>query len=81
MVLNNNDRYCNALKMKEKNTEKKIIDALKKSEDGATITELIKLSNLSRSTVRVALARLEGQENVRYRNVGMAKVYVLGGAK
>lgn len=67
--------------MEKRNTEKRVMDVLKKNKDGTTITELVKLSDLSRSTVRVALARLEGQRDISYRSIGMAKVYVLGGSK
>ena len=63
--------------MEGNNTEKKIVDALKRNKEGMTITELVKLSDLSRSTIRVALARLEGHNDIAYKNIGMAKVYVL----
>jgi len=59
--------------------EKGIVDFLKRSMSGLTITELVSLSGLSRSTVRVALAKLEGANEVSFRNIGMAKVYALGG--
>ena len=62
-------------------TEKKVVNILKKNTDGVTITDLVKLSGLSRSTVRVALARLEGRDNINFRSIGMAKVYVLGESK
>jgi predicted transcriptional regulator len=64
--------------MKEKNTEKKVMGILKRNLDGATITDLVKLSGLSRSTIRVVLARLEGRRDINYRNIGMAKVYAMG---
>jgi len=63
------------------NAEKSIVGFLKKNSDGLTITELVSLSKLSRSTVRVVLARLEGAEKISFREIGMAKVYVLGGGK
>ncbi|MFH1365650.1 MAG: hypothetical protein ABIH28_03640 [archaeon] len=58
--------------------DKKIINILKKnSQRGLTITELVKISKLTRSAIRIILARLEGAEEVFIRKVGMAKVYVL----
>lgn len=44
---------------------------------GLTITELVKISGLSRSLVRILLARLEGAGKVDMRKIGMAKVYSL----
>jgi len=46
-----------------------------------TITELVKNSELSRSAVRIALAKLEGAERVSIRNIGMAKLYLLNERK
>lgn len=63
------------------NAEKGVIDFLRKNNVGLTITELVGLTKLSRSTVRVVLARLEGAEKISFREVGMAKVYILGGVK
>ena len=62
------------------NAEKEIVGFLRKNDDGLTITELVSMSKLSRSTVRVILARLEGAEKVSFREIGMAKVYHLGGS-
>ncbi len=59
--------------------EDKVLKILRKRVDGATITEISVLSKLSRSTVRVVLARFEGRGDVSYRNVGMAKVCRLVG--
>ena len=63
------------------NAEKSIVGFLKKNSTGLTITELVSMSSLSRSTVRVVLARLEGGKKISFREIGMAKVYVLGGGK
>ena len=57
--------------------EDKLIKVLRKSEAGLTITELVKVSNLSRSAVRIILARLEGAKEVSIRKIGMAKIYSL----
>lgn len=42
---------------------------------GLTITEIVRVSKMPRSAVRTALAKLEGAEKVRIREVGMAKLY------
>ena len=55
--------------------EKKILRILRNSEEGRTITELTEISQLSRSAVRTALARLEGAKDIIFRSIGMAKVY------
>lgn len=44
---------------------------------GLTITEIVKISKLSRHKILTALAKLEGAERVFIRNVGMAKIYFL----
>ena len=54
-----------------------IVNVLKKSESGMTITDLVKQTSFSRSSVRTSLARLEGAKTVEYRNIGMAKLYIL----
>ena len=43
--------------------------------EGRTITEIVTISRLPRSVVRILLARLEGAGKVGFRKVGMAKVY------
>jgi DNA-binding GntR family transcriptional regulator len=55
--------------------EKKIVQILRNSGEGRTITELTEISQLSRSAVRTALARLEGAQTITFRPIGMAKVY------
>lgn len=75
LILTGDDMVTNG------NTEKSIVGFLRENDDGLTITELVGLSKLSRSTVRVVLARLEGGEKISYRNIGMAKVYHLEGKK
>jgi len=59
------------------NAEKDIVGFLRKNSNGLTITELVSMSKLSRSTVRVVLARLEGGNKTSFREIGMAKVYRL----
>jgi len=61
--------------------EEKIITELMHDEKigliGLSITDIVKLTNLSRSAVRTNLARLEGANKVKARKIGMAKVYIL----
>ncbi len=52
-----------------------ILKLLKKNKEGLTITELVKKSKYSRSTIRTGLAYLDGARKIKFRNVGMAKVY------
>ncbi len=54
----------------------KVFDIVKDSGDtGRTITEIVAMSRLPRSVVRILLARLEGANRVGFRKIGMAKVY------
>ncbi len=57
--------------------QNKLVVLLKKNSHGLTITELVVKSGLSRSCVRILLAQLEGARKVLFRQVGMAKVYLL----
>ena len=52
-----------------------VIELLKKNTDGLTIVEIAGLLKISRNTVAVALALLEGQGKLRIRKVGMAKLH------
>lgn len=53
-----------------------VLNIIRNSGDkGRTITEIVNLSRLPRSVVRIFLARLEGAERVNFRKVGMAKIY------
>ncbi|MDH3324922.1 MAG: MarR family transcriptional regulator [Candidatus Peregrinibacteria bacterium] len=58
-------------------TGDKVLIVLRSNPDGLTITEIVSRSRLSRSTVRVVLAKLEGKGDVSYRSIGMAKMYIL----
>jgi len=53
----------------------KIIRELKKNLRGFTVSELSKKLGISRQTVTSCFAFLEGADNVRTRQTGMAKVY------
>ena len=55
----------------------KINNLLKKSNSSLTIAEISKLLRITRNTVAVSLAKLEGARQVDIRKVGMAKLYSL----
>ena len=64
------------------NTINKISGILgKTSQNGLTVTELVKISKISRSAVRTALAKMDGADKVSVRKIGMAKVYFLKGGR
>jgi len=65
---------------KEDKVVEKVHSALKNS-DGLTITEIVKKTKLNRSSVRTALAKLDGAEKVDIRKIGMAKVYLINGRR
>jgi len=52
-----------------------------KNSDGLTITEIVKKTKLNRSSIRTALAKLDGANKVLVRKIGMAKVYSLNTGK
>lgn len=53
----------------------KIIEELRKSPDGFTVSELSKKLNVSRQTISNCFAFLEGAQKVKIRQAGMAKIY------
>ncbi|MGV8150851.1 MAG: immunoglobulin-like domain-containing protein [Candidatus Woesearchaeota archaeon] len=57
--------------------EKIISEILAEHTIGASITDIEKISGISRSTIRTSLARLEGANLIKLRKIGMAKVYTL----
>ena len=60
--------------------EKKVLNIIESSGNtGSTITEIVSISRLPRSVVRILLARLEGAEKISFRKVGMAKIYCVVG--
>jgi DNA-binding transcriptional regulator GbsR (MarR family) len=63
------------------NNVNKIILLLVKKKEGLTITDIVNETHLSRSLIRTCLAHLEGARKVKFRRVGMAKIYVLRGKK
>ena len=54
-----------------------IVKLLKENLDGLTVSEISKLLNFSRNTVAVYLAELKGEDKLRIREVGMAKLHYL----
>jgi DNA-binding transcriptional regulator YhcF (GntR family) len=54
-----------------------VVNLLKKNTDGLTVTELAEILKISRNTVAVALAELKGADELRIREVGMAKLHYL----
>jgi len=56
--------------------DEKVFEIIRNSgSNGKTITEIVNLSKLPRSVVRILLARLEGAQKIGFRRVGMAKIY------
>ena len=55
----------------------RIIELLKKNNSGLTIADISKLLKVTRNTVSVNLAKLEGAKQIEIRKVGMAKIYSL----
>lgn len=58
-----------------------VINLLKKSPGGLTVTDIASKLKISRNTVAVILAELKGAEKIRVRNVGMAKLHYWGKKK
>lgn len=54
-----------------------VLSCIKKSRSGLTITNLVNKLKISRSTIRTALANLEGAKLVSVRSIGMAKLYTV----
>ncbi len=81
VVYNVIDKMGDKIKHKKRDdVVNKVYSALKNS-DGLTITELVKKTKLNRSSVRTALAKLDGADKVSVRKVGMAKVYLINGRR
>jgi len=69
-----NKRGNNIMNKNRDDVINKVYLALKNSK-GLTITDIVKKTKLNRSSVRTALAKLDGAERVSVRKIGMAKVY------
>lgn len=54
-----------------------IVKLLKKNTDGLTVSDISKMLKFSRNTIAVYLAELRGEDMIRIREVGMAKLHYL----
>ena len=61
----------------KKSKKQLIIELLVKNTDGLTVTEISNLLKFSRNTVAVYLAELKGEDKIRIREVGMAKLHYI----
>ncbi len=77
LIDNTINKMDDKLKHKRRGKVVNKIDSALKNSDGLTITELVKKTKLNRSSVRTALAKLDGAERVIIRKIGMAKIYSL----
>jgi len=59
----------------------KIIKELKANPNGFTVSELAKKMKISRNTIAITFAYLEGASKVYIRKTGMARVYYWGDEK
>ena len=57
-----------------------VIELLKKDTDGLTIVEIAKKLSISRNTASIALAELKGENVIRIRAVGVAKLHYWQGS-
>ena len=53
----------------------KIVKELIKNKEGYTVSELAKKMMVTRNTIAIAFAFLEGGEKIKIRQAGMAKIY------
>jgi len=58
-----------------------VLKLLKGNRDGLTVIELAGLSKVSRNTMAVVLANLEGAGLIRVREVGKCKLHYLEGGR
>jgi predicted transcriptional regulator len=61
--------------MVKKSKRDLVVDLLKKETDGLTVVEIANGLKISRNTVAVALAELNGAGLIRIRPVGVAKLH------
>ena len=55
--------------------KKVIMRELRKEKSGLTITDMVRITKITRSNIRTSLAFLEGAAKIEYNKIGMAKVY------
>jgi DNA-binding transcriptional regulator LsrR (DeoR family) len=58
-----------------------VVEVLIKNTDGLTIQEISQVLKISRNTVAIALAELKGEESIRIRVIGKAKLIYWAGEK
>ena len=59
----------------------KIKEILRKNPQGLTTTNLVDKTELSRDTIRITIAKLEGAKEIKIRKIGMAKLIKLQGGQ
>ena len=59
----------------------KVETSLKKVKEGITIDEIAKSAKISRNSVILELARLDGAEKIRFRKIGNVKLYFWTGGR
>ena len=64
-------------------TKGKLLEILRKNEEGMTITDMTKVLKINYSTVSKYLAVLEAEKKVESRSIGMAKLFKIakGGSR
>ena len=63
----------------KKRKKDQVEELLRKNTDGLTVSEIARALKISRNTVAVALAELKGEDRIRIRPVGVAKLHYLKG--
>lgn len=57
--------------------ENKILNLISKHPEGVSITDIVNKTRESRSAIRIELAIMIGAKQIKFRQVGMAKLYTL----
>ena len=68
--------HCYSDKLTEK-IKNKILSVLRKNPEGLTIIKLASLVGMHRNTIPRYLYELKGEQKVRIRQIGMAKLFYL----
>ena len=75
-VTSDGKKASTSISNRRSNSEK-IIDMLGRNNSGLTVADISKLLTVTRNTVAICLARLEGAQRIEIRKVGKAKLYSL----
>jgi len=62
---------------KEKETKRRILDAIRRDKDGLTISDASRILEMHYTTVSKYLAVLEAEGKITHRDIGMAKLFKL----